>query len=100
MQLPKKNDCTFITGNSTTVLAENSNNTYLDEIIDEIVENTSCDVFRIDFQDEISVYRNFTDVVKEIGSKLTFKLLLAMGYDVESLDFKAIACGDLRRFYE
>ncbi len=93
------NDCTVINGNKTTILFENGTTTDIDEIVDSIKEKVSCDAFLIDFQDEESIYKNFLDVNKEIGNLLTFKLLEAIGFDTESLDYKAIALRDYARFY-
>ncbi len=97
--IANKHNCTVINGNRTTLVFANTNETWLDDVIDEV--KLLCDVteFEIDFQSEEHIYKNFSDVAKEIGHTLIFKLLNAIEFDVESLDYKAIACRDLSRFY-
>lgn len=99
-KIAKKNNCKVIHGNKTTLLIENTNELFAEDLIDDVINEVSCDSFEIDFKNEEEIYRNFTHCVKVIGNALVFELLEAINYDSESLDYKAIACRNFVRFYE
>jgi hypothetical protein len=94
-----KHNCVVINDNRTTLVFTNNNDVWLDDIIDEVESLCEVSTFEFDFQSEEMIYRNLPEVADQIGSTLLFKLLNALEVNVETLDFKAIACRDYSRFY-
>jgi hypothetical protein len=95
-----KHNCTVINGNRTTLVFTNNNEVWLDDIIEEVESLCDVSTFEFDFQSEEMIYRHLPEVADHIGSTLLFKLLNVLEVNVETLDFKAIACRDYSRFYQ